>query len=273
MSRPEFEEREQSRIEDQRPLSSKETFEIVRRVGQEELARPSISLAWSGLAAGLAIGFSVVTEAAFMKYLPGDVPWTPLIANMGYTVGFILVVLARFQLFTENTITPVMPICYAPTAQNFLSLLRNWTVVFSANMVGAILFAVFVISTAAVSEDIKEGVLELGRHAADEGFLETVIQGIGAGFLVAALVWLLANSRNGAVLIVFIVTYVIALAGFAHVIAGAVEVTALVLTGAMGAAGALFGFVVPALLGNVIGGTLLFTVIAYSQVRQELEQR
>ncbi|WP_119168200.1 formate/nitrite transporter family protein [Algihabitans albus] len=272
MSRPEFEEQEHDRIEDRRPLSGKETFEVVRRAGEEELTRPSISLAWSGLAAGLAIGFSVITEAAFMKYLPAEALWTPLIANMGYTVGFILVVLARFQLFTENTITPVMPICYAPTSQNLLALLRNWTVVFSANMVGAILFAIFVIHTAAVSEEIKNGVLELGRHAADGSFLKTVVQGIGAGFLIAALVWLLANSRGGELLIVFVVTYVIALAGFAHVIAGAVEVAALVLTEAMGVTRAFFGFVVPALLGNVVGGTVLFTLIAYSQVREELGQ-
>jgi len=34
--------------------------------------------------------------------------------------------------------------------------------------------------------------------------------------------------------------------------------------------GGLFGIILPALIGNVIGGTVLFSMIAYAQVREEM---
>lgn len=64
------------------------------------------------------------------------------------------------------------------------------------------------------------------------------------------------------------------LCDFAHVIAGAVEMAALVVSGGLGIGSALIDFMLPALIGNVIGGTVLFTLIAYGQIRRELgEQR
>lgn len=258
------------RLSEFRPLSSEEAFEVVRRNGEEELSRPTVSLAWSGLAAGLAIGFSVVAEAVILSHLPDDADWTPLVADIGYTIGFILVVLGRFQLFTENTITPVLPICQTPSRANFAALARNWGVVLAANMVGVTGFALFIMSVAAVPEEVQEAILELGRHSAEGDFLDTVFRGIGAGFLVAALVWLLANMRSGQLMAVFVVTYVIALGGFAHVIAGTVEMAALVFAGSTSFWTALTGFIIPALIGNILGGTVLFTFIAYGQVSQEV---
>lgn len=257
-------------VDDFRPLSSDEMFEVVRLNGVEELARPTTSLAWSGLAAGLAISFSVVAEAAIVARLPLDTGWSDLVADIGYTIGFILVVLGRFQLFTENTITPVVPICHEPTRENFLALVRNWSVVFAANMVGVTVFAAFVIFTPAVVPEIRDAILHLGRHTVEGDFLETMTRGVGAGFLIAALVWMIANSRGGALLAVFVVTYVIALCGFAHVIAGTMEIAALVLAGSVTLGDGVFGFVVPAFIGNVLGGTVLFTFIAYGQVYREI---
>lgn len=273
MSEPRFKKEEEDRIEEHRPLPSDHVFEVVRRAGEEELQRPTASLAWSGLAAGLAIGFSVVTEAAILGYLPVEATWTPLVSNIGYTVGFIIVVLARLQLFTENTITPVMPICHEPSPRNLVALARNWGVVFAANMVGAVLFGFYAVRTGALPEEVRSGVLELGRHATDGHFLETVVRGIGAGFLIAVLVWMLANLRNGKLLAIFVVTYTIALCEFAHVVAGSVEMAALAWAGEAGLGPVVFGFVLPALIGNVIGGTLLFTLLAYAQIRLELGGR
>jgi formate/nitrite transporter FocA (FNT family) len=257
-------------VEEHRPLTSEETFRVVSESGQEELRRPAFSLMWSGLAAGLALGFSVVTEAVMIGHLPKDAAWTPLVADMGYTVGFVLVVLGRLQLFTENTITPVLSICKHPTRSNFAALGRNWSIVLSANLVGAFLFAAFAMLTPAISPEAKTGILELGRHVAHDGFMVTVVKGIGAGFLIAALVWVLANTESSKFFVVFVVTYVIALCGFAHVIAGTMEISALILAGQLGISAAIFGFIVPALIGNIIGGTVLFGFISYAQVSREL---
>lgn len=261
----------EDRVDEHRPLTSGETFHVVSESGLEELRRPAFSLAWSGLAAGLTLGFSVVTEAVIAGHLPDDAEWAPLVADMGYTVGFIIVVLGRLQLFTENTITPVLPICKEPSRRNLLALARNWSVVLTANLVGAFLFAAFIMLTPALSESARGEIMELGRHVAHDGFQVTMIKGIGAGFLIASLVWVVANTLSGRFLAIFIVTYIVALCGFAHVVAGTVEISALVLTGSLGAGAAFTGFILPALLGNIIGGTVLFSFISYAQVYREVE--
>lgn len=270
--RTELEEQEKSaeRVEELRPLSSDEMFEVVRLNGVEELSRPTISLAFSGLAAGLAIGFSVIAEAAVVGRLDSDAGWASLVGDMGYTVGFIIVVLGRLQLFTENTITPVLPICHAPTRRNFLALARNWSVVLTANLVGVTIFAAFLMWLPAISHEMREAVVDLGRHSVDGGFFVTMTKGVGAGFLVAALVWVNANSRGASLAAVFVITYVIALCEFSHVIAGTMEIAALVMVDNISLSGAVFGFFLPALIGNVIGGTVLFAFISYGQVYQEI---
>lgn len=271
MSQPSFEPDDEKEIDERQSLRADQVFEVVRRDGEEELQRPASSLAWSGLAAGLAIGFSVVAEAVIKSRLP-DTGWGHMIADMGYTVGFILVVLGKLQLFTENTITPVLPICYQPTRKNFLALLRIWTIVLAANLVGTIMFAAFVLYTGSVTDAVVADVLALGRHAAHGDFWETIARGVGAGFLIAALVWILADTQGGKLLTVFVITYVIAVCGFAHVVAGGVEMAALVFAGEKSAYAAIFGFMVPALIGNMIGGTLLFSLLAYGQIRNELRE-
>ncbi|SDF09436.1 MULTISPECIES: formate/nitrite transporter family protein [Thalassobaculum] len=263
-------EKSAERIDALKPLSSDEMFEVVRLNGVEELSRPTVSLAFSGLAAGLAIGFSVIAEAAVVGRLDSEASWASLLGDMGYTVGFIIVVLGRLQLFTENTITPVLPICHAPTRRNFLALARNWSVVLTANIVGVVIFAAFLMLLPSIPPEMREAVVDLGRHSVDGGFLVTMTKGVGAGFLVAALVWVNANSRGASLMAVFVITYVIALCEFSHVIAGTMEIAALVMVDNITLSGAVFGFFLPALIGNVIGGTVLFAFISYGQVYQEI---
>ncbi|MFX4222478.1 MAG: formate/nitrite transporter family protein [Thalassobaculum sp.] len=271
-ARSDAEEAEKSaeRVDELRPASSDEMFEVVRLNGVEELSRPTISLIFSGLAAGLAIGFSVVAEAAIRSRISSDAGWATLVGDMGYTVGFIIVVLGRLQLFTENTITPVLPICHAPTRRNFAALARNWSVVLTANIVGVSVFAAFLMWLPSIPEEMRKAVVELGRHSVDGGFFVTMTKGVGAGFLIAALVWVNANTRGASLAVVFVVTYVIALCEFSHVIAGTMEIASLVMVDSITLWQAVFGFFLPALIGNIIGGTVLFAFISYGQVYQEI---
>src|SRR5437588_12243275 len=88
-------------VEDIEERSSPRTpviYEIVRRLGEEEMRRPVVSLWWSGVAAGLSISFSLLAQAVLNVHLP-DEPWRPLVSSFGYTVGFLMAVLSRQQLF------------------------------------------------------------------------------------------------------------------------------------------------------------------------------
>src|SRR4051812_36409428 len=115
-------------------------YHAVKQEGEDELARGTAALAWSGLAAGMSMGFSFATEALLRASLP-DAPWRPLVAKLGYSVGFLIVVLGRQQLFTENTLTVILPALRRRDSLIAANVLRLWTTVLSANLVGAALFA------------------------------------------------------------------------------------------------------------------------------------
>jgi formate-nitrite transporter family protein len=106
---PDLDEREKKIAEDRAFAGANVIHEAIRKQGEEELRRTSSGLAWSGLAAGLSMGFSMVTQGLLSAHLP-DVPWKPLVSKFGYSIGFLIVVLGRQQLFTENTLTPIIPL-------------------------------------------------------------------------------------------------------------------------------------------------------------------
>lgn len=196
--------------------------EAVRIQGEQELSRPVRSLAWSGLAAGLRMGLSLTAEGLLQAGLP-EAPWRSLVASAGYTAGFLVVILGRQQLFTENTVTPVLPLLHSPDLAKGLSVLRLWSVVFAANLIGTILFA----AMAALGDIFDEPTLqtfdEIGRRAAEPGFLKTFSTAVLAGWLIVLVVWIMPVAGSARFFIIFALTYLIALAHLAHVIAGSAE--------------------------------------------------
>ena len=83
--------------------SASEILEVVVKDGREELDRASLGLAFSGVAAGLNISFSAVALGIVCALIGG----VGLAAYLVYPLGFLIVILGRAQLFTENTVTPV----------------------------------------------------------------------------------------------------------------------------------------------------------------------
>ncbi len=244
-------------------------YEIVRRMGEEEMARPAISLWWSGIAAGVSISFSTLSQALLQMHLP-DAPWRPLIVSFGYSVGFLMVVLARQQLFTENTITVVLPVVARPTRDRIVKMARMWAIVFLANMVGTLIAALFCTFTPALSPPVLATMHEIGQTMMQHGWLAMFFRAIGAGFLVAAMVWLLPSATSTQFHVVTLMTWLIALGGFTHVVAGSVDAFLLVMTGDLGVPAMVFNFTIPVLLGNVVGGTALFALLSYAQVMKEI---
>jgi formate/nitrite transporter FocA (FNT family) len=261
---------EESTIREQMPSRAPVFFEIIRRNGQEELERPLQSLWWSGLVAGLSIGFSVLTVAMLRRYLPQG-EWTSIVSQLGYSVGFVIVILSRQQLFTENVITAVVPVISNNHLHNLLLMLRLWGVVLVANVVGATLFALFLTYGGAIDADLAKAIHKVSEHLLNGTPTETMARGMVSGFLIASLVWILAGIEGSKLGIIVLITYLIALGNFDHVVAGSVEASYLVLEGSQTVGQAITGFFVPTLIGNLIGGTAIFTLLAYGQIRGELK--
>ncbi len=244
-------------------------YEIVRTEGEGELGRTFPALWWSGLAAGISIGFSFLTEAVLAAHLP-DFEWKTIIAKLGYAVGFLVVILGRQQLFTENTLTAVLPVITRRSLTWLLGMLRLWAIVLAANVVGCLIFALAVSSPNMVSGEVTTELNAIVQAMMQNTPWQMFVKGIGAGWIIAALVWMLPSSEGAEFVVIGLMTYLIALCGFTHVIAGSAEAIYGVLTGGITLSNAVFDFFLPTLAGNVFGGTVLFAVLSYAQVRTEI---
>ncbi len=263
-----FPERDKAAIESKTPITAPAVFEVIRRGGEQELMRPATALIASALVAGLALGFSVLSKALLTAHLP-QTTWAPLITSLGYTVGFLIVIMGQMQLFTENTITVVVPALEKPCKTVFLQVARLWGLVLGANLLGAFLFGVVLALTSHLEPSTWNAVLDISAHGTGRGFSETLMMGIGAGWLIAALVWIMSTTDQGHFALITVITYVISLAGFSHVIAGGVEVGALVAAGEAALGAKLLTFILPAVIGNVVGGTVIYTLLTWAQIKAD----
>jgi formate/nitrite transporter FocA (FNT family) len=262
---PDLTREELKEAEERTSISAPVVHEAIRQDGEEELRRPISAVAWSGLAAGLSMGFSFVAEGLIHSRLP-NTPWRPLLTSLGYPFGFLIVIIGRQQLFTENTLTAIIPLLARRNVRTLLFVLRLWSVVLVSNLVGAHLFAWVVGNTPILHPEVRESLRVLATEAAAVSFWTAVLRGVFAGWLIAMVVWMLAAVDSGRIAIIVILTYVVGLAGLTHIIAGSVEVLFLVMVGARSWFAYLGSYMLPTLIGNIIGGVALVSALNHAQV-------
>lgn len=262
--------REKMAVEEHEKLSPRLVYEIIRRDGAEELDRPTAALIFSGIAAGLVISFSFVFKAIIASYIPTDAIWTDLITNFGYTIGFLIAILGHMQLFTENTITTVVPLFKPFTLDKLRAVGRLWGIVILCNIIGTALASLFFLTTDLFTPNIDKALDELAHHVASFSAIQNLLKGVMSGLLIAALVWMLPSVSNK-FLVIFFMTYLIGLGDFTHVVVGSTEMSYLVWQGEASLGEYLFNFLIPTTIGNIIGGTGVFTLLIYGQVTEELE--
>jgi formate-nitrite transporter family protein len=244
-------------------------YEVVRRLGEEEMARPLTSLWWSGVAAGLSISFSLLAQAILETHLP-DASWRPLVTSFGYCIGFVMAVLSRQQLFTESTITAVLPLAKDFTYDNLGRTARLWTIVLFANLAGTLFAALFCAYMPVLTPELYDGMLSISQNLLDLSWWEMGFRAVAAGFLMAAMVWLMPGAEHSQFRVIVLVTWLIAAGGFTHVVAGSMEAYLLVFSGSWAWWQMLTQFMAPVLIGNMIGGTALFALLSYAQVMDEI---
>lgn len=246
-------------------LSAREILLEAKDVGEEELKRSRLGLGFSGLAAGIAMGLSALGPAVVIAVLGGS-ERTRLVADLLYPLGFIAVVIGRAQLFTENTLFPV--ILVLAERRHLRNTARLWTVVLAANVLGALVFAVLAMRTNALSPAITHALAGEGRRAVGGSFSHIFWSGVWGGWLIALMAWLVTASRLtvAQVALIELVAYVVGAAGLAHSIAGSAEILCAVVGGAVGAGDYLF-WLAAAVLGNAVGGVVMVSLLNYAQVR------
>jgi formate/nitrite transporter FocA (FNT family) len=243
-------------------------YEAIYLEGKDELERGASALFLSAIAAGLSMGFSLITESLLRAALP-DTSWRPLVCKAGYSVGFLIVVLARQQLFTENTLTVMLPFLHHKNRFVLVKVLRLWSIVMAGNLLGALAIAWVLGHTPVFDERIRATMMEISKQGLDAPFHTVLLRGIFAGWLIALMVWLMPAAQSARVAVILIITWLVGLAELSHVIAGSVDKLLLVTTGQLSWAGFAGGFLAPALLGNIIGGVSLVAALNHGAAGRE----
>jgi formate/nitrite transporter FocA (FNT family) len=268
---PHLDQKEQRQAAAGAPIGALVIHEIIRDQGKEELERSFNGLAWSGIAAGLSIGFSFLAQATLQARLP-DTTWRPLVSGFGYSIGFLIVILGRQQLFTETTLTALIPALTRPNLRTILSTLRVWVIVLTANIAATWIFAGIAAQPGIFAAPTMQAMSELSAHVLGGPFWRTLITGGLAGWLIGLMVWLLPSAQGSRALIIILLTYVIAICQFPHIIAGSVEAAFGVLTGHATIGDYVVRFFIPTLLGNAAGGTVLAALLNHAPLTTELAE-
>jgi formate-nitrite transporter family protein len=250
------------------PMKSHQTIidqEIEQAV--EELQRPAAGLLISGLLAGTGIGVGVFLIVAIMTLADDSVPHL-VVAILGanaYSVGFILVIMGRMDLFTEYTTLALLPLLDGEAS--FFLVTRMWVLVYVSNLIGCLLFAFLIVLLAPALKVAETDVfLSLAHEIVEHPWWVIVLSGSIAGWLMGLLSWLVTASRDtiSQVLFAWLIGTTIGLGRLHHVITGSLEVLAGMLAGATIVPADFGYFLMWTTLGNIIGGVVFAVLIRFS---------
>src|ERR1700744_1296880 len=249
--------------------SAQDIYEQVANNARQELGRSSVSLAISGLAGGIFMGLSALGNAIAIALLTpaGTTPTntTLFVAKMFYPLGFIVVILGRSQLFTENTLYPLALVL--AEKKHFWKTLRLWATVLPANVLGALAFAAIASLTGALRPDMVQSLANLGLEATHNSSVAIFWSAVMGGWIIAPVAWLVSGSHSitGSVMIIWMLAFVVGLGNFAHSIATSGEILAAVLVG-QASWSSYATWLLLAVAGNICGGVGMVTLLEYGQV-------
>lgn len=258
--------------EDRLPSRAMAIHEHIRQDGEKEMERDAMALLWSAIAAGLSMGASLLAKGIFHVQLEG-VPGGFLLENLGYTFGFIIVIMARQQLFTENTVTAVLPVMQNPTLGNFGLLMRLWSVVLLGNIVGTGVAAWAFEHMPIFDEETRDAFVKIGMDVMKNTPVEMFSNAIISGWLIATMVWMFPAAGAAKIVVIILMTWLIALGDTTHIVVGSVEILYLVFNGTLHWSDFFWPFALPTLAGNICGGTFIFALMSHAQIRNDMSNK
>lgn len=243
--------------------TAEDIYRQVARNAKAELKRSNTSLAISGFTGGTFMGLSALGVGLLLGVL-GETPGAFVLARLLYPLGFIVVILGRSQLFTENTLYPVALVL--AEKKQLWNTLRLWAVVLPSNCLGALAFATLISRTHALPPAALGAIGKLGLDAVHHPAATVFWSGVMGGWIIATAAWLVSGSHSisGSVMIIWLLTFVVGLGNFAHCIATSGEVLTAVLTHTL-PWWRYFTWLGPAVGGNICGGVLMVTLLEYGQ--------
>ncbi len=266
-------------VERTKDVLQQEPHTIARRatdVGRERLDRSALDIFITAAIGGLevslgALAAMTVTGAALQAFPGLPFPAALALGSAAFPVGFVLVILGRSELFTENFLIPVVAV--ARRQRPLPRLVRLWALSWLGNLVGCVLMALLLAVPEAVDSSILDGYRAYVDHKLAVPMMGVFVSAVLAGITMTALTWLLLALRNAVdrMLAIFGVGYLIFAANLSHSIVGASELfTGLRLTGH--SLTDVIAWLLVATAGNLVGGVGFVTLFRFVQAEEQEDQ-
>ncbi len=259
-----FNHRDEPAAESRR-FTAHEILQAALDNARRELERSLTKLALAGIAGGMTMGLTGLGVAS-IRALIGTQGWQELVSYLAYPIGFVAVIIGRAQLFTENTLYPVVLVL--DERRHLKSMLRLWAVVLPANLFGAWIFALLAARTAALQPDILTHLVRLGMDASTGTLVHIFWSGVIGGWLIALVAWTVTASHwtIGQLAVIYLLTFIVGIGRFSHCIASSCEILTAVEFGSVSPM-TFLQWLLPATLGNICGGVFIVSLLNYGQVR------
>ncbi|MGB8652467.1 MAG: formate/nitrite transporter family protein [Mycobacteriales bacterium] len=245
---------------------SEQTFERLVREGNQRLGRSG----WGQVATGLLGGLDVGTGVLALLLVEHETH-NPLLAGLAFSIGFVALSLARSELFTENFLVPVTAV--VAREAGLVALLRMWGVSLATNLLGGwVITGLVMLGFPQLHDTAREAAgFYIGLGVSGKAFALALL----GGFVITLMTHMQhATDSDGVKLVPSVAMGFLLGAGkLDHAI-----VASLVTFSALHA-GAAFGYVDWlgllgfAVLGNMVGGLGLVTVLRLLQVPDKVADK
>ena len=269
-----------------------ENCQLVSDAGVAKVGKPFTDIFLLGVLSGayLALAGAASTMAAHnLLANPTTIGLGRLVAGMLFPSGLILVAIAGAELFTGNTML-LLP--FAQRRITMFALLRNWSIVYFGNFVGAIAIAWLLCLSGQLNlppnGQLVKVTIAIAATKCHFTFLQVFLLGIFCNWLVCLAVWMAIGTKDlaGKVLVIFFPICLFVTAGFEHSVANMFFIPAGLLAAqfyphvfetmttppqvlaSLNWSNFFVANLLPVTLGNIIGGGV-FVALAYGYVHRK----
>jgi formate/nitrite transporter FocA (FNT family) len=253
--------------------SSEQIFEQEVDEGLGALHLPLHRLFISAFGAGLELGLSLLF-ISIIRTLATENTTNPvaleLLAAASSSFGFIVVVLGRSELFTEQTTLAILPLLSGKSSLGEVA--RLWTTVYIGNLLGASASAYIIVTIGPALRDVNTQALHhIASTIVDHPAWIILLSGVVAGWLMGLVSWLVAASRDtiSQIVIIWLFTGAIGLGHLHHSILGTTEVLGGVFSHSGTTLAGFWHFLLWATIGNAIGGAGFVALLKFGHARPD----
>ena len=243
------------------------------KIGSKRLHRSLPGTAITAFIGGMSVSFGAVAMAWMGASFGGgfgDPSPAHVAAALAFPVGFVILLLGKSELFTENFFLPVTGVLEGRGSLGQLGQL--WAVALAANLVGGVVFAVLVSRDGVLDATPAAWLVAVAEHKVGYPLVTAFIKAIFAGWVMTMMTWLLiaADALGARLFVIWLIGTLIVLAQFNHVVISAAEIFIAMFLGAPIGVGDWFGGnFLPALAGNLLGGVVFVTLLHYVQAQYD----